>query len=376
MSANLKVAMAFGLLLLLGACGGDGTNTDVAPAPRLLPTVYTPEGRILNSCSLVPACSGVPTAPFFANATMAPPHGATLKGLVRIEISGNQMANVELLPASGYVPKYGVFNITGDKTRAWLDLDTTRLPDGPLAVRVSAFNQLAGQANATELVPMSARVWNIANAGFPPAAGLSAIVTAAPASGAILSGTTHLELQGSGIVNAELLPASGYTPRLGVFNVSPDRTRAWLDLDSSALADGPRDVRISAFSVTEGQPGATEVVAMPARHWEWRNGSTGIFTASVAMAPLHGEQIGGYVRLEVRGSGIRNVELLPASGYSPRLGVFNISPDNSFAWLDLDTSTLPNGVLEARISAFNLAAGQAGAKEIVAMPVRQWRVQH
>lgn len=376
MSGSLKRVPAISLLMLLGACGGGG-NADIADSgtatSRLLPTVYTSEGRILNSCSLDPRCSGVPTAPFFASVSMAPANGAALNGLVRLEVRGNEMANVELLPASGYAPKRGVFNITGDKTRAWLDLDTTTLPNGPLDVRISAFNVAAGQPGATEVTAMSARTWNISNAGPPPAA-FTATVTAAPADGAIVSGIARLEVRGSGIANVELLPASGYAPKLGVFNVSADRTMAWLDFDTRSLTDGVRDVRISAYNVTEGQPDATEIVAMPARRWEWRNGAP--FNATVTMAPTYGEIVSGIARLEVRGSAIQNVELLPASGYAPRLGVFNVSPDRTFAWLDFDTAGLPNGMLQARISAFNVAAGQANAIEIIAMPTRQWDLRH
>jgi hypothetical protein len=371
MSTSLKLASAIGLTMLLGACG-DGGVADNAPSSRVLPTVYTSEGRILNSCSLDPRCSGVATAPFFANVSMAPANGATLSGIVRLEVRGNDMANVELLPSAGYAPKRGIFNITGDRTIAWLDLDTTTLPNGPLDVRISAFNLPAGQAGATEIVAMPARSWNIANSG--PPAPLSASVTAAPANGAVISGPIRLEVRGSGIANAELLPASGYAPKLAVLHVSPDRTMASLDLDTRTLPDGVRNVRISVFNVTAGQPNATEIVAMPPRSWEWKNGLS--FNAAVTMAPLYGELVSGITRLEVRGSGIQNVELLPPAGYTPRLGVFNLSADKTFAWLDFDTTTLPNGIREARISAFNVAAGQPNAVEIVAMPARQWKLQH
>jgi len=100
------------------------------------------------------------------------------------------------------------------------------------------------------------------------------------------------------------------------------------------------------------------------------------FTASVTIAPPNGEVVSGVTRLEVRGSAIRNVELLPASGYVPKLGTFSISADRTFAWLDFDTSALPNGTLVARISAFDVPAGQANATEIIAMPVRQWELRH
>lgn len=370
---RLEIAAAALAAMLLAACGGGspdmGAATSATPATQLRPTVWTSEGRSFNSCSLSPACSGNPYAPFFASATVAPPNGATLSGIVRLEVRGNEMANVELLPGSGYLPRYGVFRITGDRTVAWMDLDTTRLPNGPVSMRVSAFNVPAGQPGA-EIVAMQTRTWTINNAA-PPATSFTAAVVQAPADGAVVSGITRLELRGSGIANAELLPATGYTPRLATFNVSADRTMAWVDLDTRTLQDGVRDLRISAYNVTEGQAGATEIIAMLARRWTVSNG-TGPFLASVTMAPVNGEIVSGRVRLEVRGSGMMNVELLPASGYTPRLGVFNVDFNGSFAWLEFDTASVPGGLRNVRISAFDVAAGQPNAREIIAMPERQW----
>jgi predicted Rdx family selenoprotein len=384
MSRLQKLVSTLALSLFLAACGGGenaGTNAATSAAnpaaTQLSPTVYTSEGRILNSCIFSPACSGIPTAPFYSITKMAPADGATVSGIVRLEVDGNEMANVELLPATGYTPRLGVFNLSGDGTRAWLDLDTTKLPNGPLNVRISAFNVPPGQGG-TEIVTMPARTWTIANAATPPAT-FTAAVSAAPADGAVVSGIIHLELHGSGIVNAELLPESGYTPRLGVFNVSADRSTATLDFDTRSLPDGVTAVRISAFNTTAGQPGSTEIVAMPVRHWNFSNGKAQPpavpFTASVTIAPPHGEVLSGVSVLEVRGTNLQNVELLPATGYLPRLGVFAISGDGKFAWLRLDTSTLPNGVLAARISAFDQPAGQ-NAAEIIAMPVREWELRH
>jgi hypothetical protein len=382
LKAFLAASLAASLLASLAGCGGGSADsasasTGSSSTATLLPTGYTSEGRIYNTCVLSPGCSGNPYAPFSASVSMAPADGATLSGMVRIEVHGYAMQNVELLPATGYTPRLGVFNITGDKTIAWLDLDTTKLPNGPLSVRVSAFNVPAGQPGAVEIVAMPARTWNISNA-TPPAATFSATVTSAPPNGATVSGITHLELHGSGIANAELLPANGYSPRLGMFNVSADRTMAWLDFDTRSLPDGVTAVRISAFNVAEGQPGATEIIAMPARNWNFANGnaSANPFTATVTIAPVNGETVNGRVRLEVRGSGLKNVELLPASGYTPQLGTFYVDFGGTFAWMELDTSTLPNGILNARISAFDVAAGQPNAREIIAMPARQWNIQH
>lgn len=374
MSRSLLIAAAVGVALLLVACGGGDSDFAANPSEtQLRPTVITSEGRLFNSCMLSVACSGNAFAPFFAQTSMAPADGAALSGIVRIELRGNEMANVELLPASGYLPRYGVFNRTGDKTVAWLDLDTTRLPNGPLALRVSAFDKPAGQAGAREIVAMPARTWNINNPA--PPANFTAAVATAPANGVVVSGIIRLEVRGSGIANAELLPATGYTPRLATFNVSADRTIAWLDFDTRSLQDGARNVRISAFNMTEGQIGAREIVAMPARQWTLSNGM-GAFVASVTMAPLNGEVVSGRTLLEVRGTGMKNVELLPASGYTPRLGVFNTDGSGSFAWLEFDTAALPNGMRDVRISAFDVAAGQINAREIVAMPARQWDLRH
>lgn len=378
LKARLKHLSAVAIAAFVAACGGSsGEGGDIGSTSKLLPTGYTSEGRAYNSCILVPACSGNPYAPFTATLWSAPAAGAALSGLVRIEVRGYDMRNVELLPASGYLPRLGVFNITGDRTVAWLDLDTTKLPNGPINVRASAFDVPPGQAGAREIVAMPARTWNISNAA-PPATTFTAAVTSAPANGATVHGITRLEVRGTGISNAELLPASGYSPRLGAFNVSADRTMAWLDFDTRSLPDGARDVRISAYSVTEGQPGATEIVAMPARRWNFANGNSSVapFTATVTIAPVHGEIVDGRARLEVRGSGMKNVELLPANTYLPQFGVFNVDLNGTFAWLELDTASLPNGPFNVRISVFDAPAGQANAREIIAMPARQWTLQH
>lgn len=375
---NLKAIPAMGLVMLLSACGGGG-NADIGTSSagtQTRPTVWTVEGRYFNSCDLSPGCSGNPYAPFFSYVSAAPANGATLSGKVRIELRGNEMANAELLPASGYMPIHASFNITPDRTLAWLDLDTTALPNGPLNVRVSTYNVPSGQAGGNEIVAMPARTWNIDNPVTPPSA-FTAAVTTAPADGAVVSGITRLEVRGSGIVNAELLPADGYAPRLGVFNVSADKTVAWLDFDSGSLPDGVRDVRIAAYNVAPGQRNGTEIIAMPARRWQFANGtaSSAPFTATVTMAPAHGAIVSGRILLEVRGTGIQNVELLPASGYTPQLGIFNISADRTYAYLLLDTAGLPPGILNARISAFSVPAGQPNGREIVAMPARQWDVR-
>lgn len=364
---------------LLVACGGGGDTTSSAndPTPVTAPTVHTSDGRLTNSCAWVPECSGNPYAPFAVTEadynTTLPPDGARLSGFVRFQVRGLEMGNVELLPATGYAPKIGVFGLSGDKTNAWLDFDTTSLPNGPVQLRISAFNKPAGEPDAVEQQAMPPRQFYIDNR--QPRAALTASLAAAPDNGAMLSQTTRLEVRGTGLANVELLPAQGYKPSYGQFNISADRTRAWLDFDPRTLPDGARDMRISAFNVTAGQPGAREVVAMAPRRWQLDTGSTSAFTSSVTSAPVHGSSLRGIVVLEVRGAGMKNVELLPSSGYAPKHGQFTITNNGSFAYLNLDTRDLPNGPLTVRIAAFNSAPGEPG-REITAMPSRQWVINN
>ncbi|WP_019140963.1 hypothetical protein [Noviherbaspirillum massiliense] len=100
------------------------------------------------------------------------------------------------------------------------------------------------------------------------------------------------------------------------------------------------------------------------------------FSASVTEAPPDGATVSGVIRIVVRGSAIENVEMLPATGYTPILATFNVSADKTMAWLDFDTRSLPNGTLQVRISAFNRSAGGSGGIEISAMTTRKWLIRN
>lgn len=95
------------------------------------------------------------------------------------------------------------------------------------------------------------------------------------------------------------------------------------------------------------------------------------FAAMLVDAPADGGAPKGTVRLQVRGAGLENVELLPPGSDTPKLGVFTISADKTLAWLDFDTTSLPNGELLARVVAFSAPAGQGGTTTEV-MPTRRW----
>lgn len=100
-------------------------------------------------------------------------------------------------------------------------------------------------------------------------------------------------------------------------------------------------------------------------------------SATVTQAPEDGSRfLSGTVRIDVSGTGMRNVELLPESGYVPTLSSFNISGDGTYAYLDLDTKLIPNGGIKLRISAFDQPAGTANPREVIAMPTRTWLVNN
>ncbi|HYC42782.1 MAG TPA: DUF4214 domain-containing protein [Noviherbaspirillum sp.] len=200
----------------------------------------------------------------------------------------------------------------------------------------------------------------------------SATVIAAPPDGTVIRGSERIELRGSGIRNAELLPAAGDLPIYARFNIASDFRSAWLDLDPRTFPNGPISFRVVAWSVSPGGTGQS-VVAMPARTWTIQNAAPPPpFTAVVTQAPPHDANLTGVYTLEVRGTGLGNVELLPEIGYGPILGRFSVSRDKTSARLEFDTRIVPNYLLRARIVAFDVAPGNIGAREIVAMPARSW----
>lgn len=151
MSLFLKRTTAFALCLLLIACGGGG-------------------GRGADSVSSGNGAqsSGDPApSAFSANVTEAPADGATLTGTVALEIRGSGIANAELLMDSGYEPVLERFTVSADKTVARLNVDTRTIPNGPIRLRISAFDAPAGSTEASEIIAMPARSWTFDNSPAP-----------------------------------------------------------------------------------------------------------------------------------------------------------------------------------------------------------------
>lgn len=225
---------------------------------------------------------------------------------------------------------------------------------------------------ASNTPPVNAETPVPTQGGNPPVQqAFSASVTSAPPDGAVLSAPVRLEVQGSGLENVELLPAGSYTPIYGVFTISADKTHAWLDFDPATAPAGAVALRIVAWNVRARESG-NQIAAMSTRTWTMQHIQPAVFSAELLQAPAAGATLDGIIRLEVRGSALENVELLPATGYSPRLGSFWISPDKTYASLQFDTRLVPNNLLRVRVSAFDVPPGASGSREIVVMPSRDW----
>lgn len=138
------------LALALAGCGaGDGVDVRIGIGV----------GVPLSNWDANP----VPPDVLIAKATVAPADGATISGIVRLQVIGWNMRNAELLPATGYEPIYARFIVNPDGRFAYADFDTTTLPNGALNVRISVFNSLMTDPNEREFVALQSPTWFILN---------------------------------------------------------------------------------------------------------------------------------------------------------------------------------------------------------------------
>jgi hypothetical protein len=220
---------------------------------------------------------GSPTTPttgsFAATVTQAPENGATISGTVRILVEGSGIRNVELLPATGYAPLAARGTVTGDNVGAYIDFDTTVLPDGPITLRVAAFNAGPG-GGGSEITAMAARTWTIQNSAAPA---FSAHLVSAPPADAFFGfdpygNSAPFEVSGTGLENVELVSANDASVIYGRFTISPDKTRASLNWNfyTEGMVNnrmyGEYNVRIVAWNVPPGQSGRSAEVMAPRRY--------------------------------------------------------------------------------------------------------------
>lgn len=206
----------------------------------------------------------------------------------------------------------------------------------------------------------------------PAAGSFAATVTQAPANGATIRGTVRILVEGSGIRNVELLPATGYTPLAARGTVTGDNVGAYIDFDTTVLSDGPITLRVAAFNAPPGE-GGSEITAMPARTWTIQNGAAQTFTAQLVSAPPEvqpaDDQPSEFV---VSGTNLGNVELVSAKDESIIYGRFTISANKTRATLPWDHGAQHNGKVydtyQLRVLAWDVPPGEAGRKIEVMAP--------
>jgi hypothetical protein len=141
------------------------------------------------------------------------------------------------------------------------------------------------------------------------------------------------------------------------------------------LPDGLITLRVAAFNAPPGQTGS-EITAMGSRTWRIQNVAPASFTAQLVTAPPGGALLNSPpyfspVRFEVRGSGLRNVELVSANNESIVYGRFNLSPEGTTAILDWDFSAMRYISYDLKIIAWDVPPGQPGRK-IEVMSARRY----
>lgn len=163
------------LSLALAACGGtEGTSQPTAANPN---QGGTPPTAPTSAQTPAPSAEGTPTpteapasALFSATLSAAPEEGATIDSPTRIEVRGNGLENVELLPPDTYQPRLATFHINQDKTLAWLDFDGNGLPNGNLFARIVAFSTPPGE-NGQQIEVMAPRTWLLRRYPVPALSG-------------------------------------------------------------------------------------------------------------------------------------------------------------------------------------------------------------
>ena len=132
--------------------------------------------------------------------------------------------------------------------------DSSRTPSGP--------------SNSMEIDYI--RVWDFPGSGGGGGGGggssFSAALAIAPASSVTISGIVSFQVTGEILKNVELLPSAGSSPVYGSFALNSEFTVASLGWDTTALANGPIDVRIVAYAVPAGSAGSSVTVMSPRRY--------------------------------------------------------------------------------------------------------------
>lgn len=196
-----KLLLLTVLPIILASCGGGGggdspsptaqnvTPSGSSPTPTSTPAPTVPSTTTANGSPVINSPSAPPSvtlpnsatpSQFTAQLVSAPGDGATVSGVLHLQVQGNGIQNVEILPGSSYTPIYGRFAVSADHQSATIDFDTKSLPDGPVTLRVSAFDVPPATPGAREIIAMPPRTWQVKNAASTPTPASPAVSNTVP----------------------------------------------------------------------------------------------------------------------------------------------------------------------------------------------------
>lgn len=142
-----------------------------SPAPEPpLPPVAGPGPGPAPAPAPAPAPGPSPTpVRLSALVTVAPEDGATISGIVPLEVRGTGMVRVELLAEIGGNPAtYGRFTVSPDGTVAAFGMDTREMPNGPvIPLRILAYDKPDFSPGLISTTAMAGRRWIVRNGVTP-----------------------------------------------------------------------------------------------------------------------------------------------------------------------------------------------------------------
>jgi hypothetical protein len=169
MEASMKFSIGLTICAtaLLTACGGGGGGNETAGTFANGTSVIDSSGASGAGAGGATASGSSAGAALRIDSVTAPADGVDVAGTLQLVINGSGLGNAELLPANNAQPLLGRFSVAPDGSRATLSFDTNQVPNGPLSVRIAAYDGSPGSSGITETAAMGARTWRFANAAAP-----------------------------------------------------------------------------------------------------------------------------------------------------------------------------------------------------------------
>jgi hypothetical protein len=415
MSFNIRPLPAPFLLLLVSACGG-GSDAPPATGSGSGSPSGSPSGSSTGNPSLLASVEGA-----YAG-TIGPVEGRALileNGDTWV-LSGTSDTNRVFIPVG---VSHGQGTLNGTTFQASFESESLTATANGTAISGSQRINADGRS-----VPISVSKTSVVGYNYSEAASASAIAgtwQVQSGTGGTLVLAPDGALSGVGLSSASCTVAATVTPRASgknVYNLTGNVTGAscptagpingfaiiYVDalnrqqllmpielpgqravLRAQRCAAGAASTQCAGASTATATPG-TSAATTPSSATPMATGATspgaaapsssGTSTADslgarVTAAPADGSDgsiICAFPRIEVAGTGMKNVELVPEAALSPVIARFTVSADGTLATLPFDA--LPkNTTLRVRIVAYDSLPGQPG-RMVVAMEARTWNI--